>query len=189
MLVTLATPGNWGKNADNNPAVRTVLTWQRVQLSPKRQRSALKSGPRWDDLTFRGETYYRQSGMDLRVKARVWTFSPQIDEFGGRSPYYFNAGPTCCALWNPALDLCILLCLQQFLSCHTTGARPIYYGKVPLSSHKNARHSLWDKPPCPSCTSMLVLINRPQVPATQILEQASITDELPPVYVFLLNNW
>jgi hypothetical protein len=35
---------------------------------------------------------------------------------------------------------------------------------------------------------MLVLINRPQVPATQILEQASITDELPPVYVFLLNN-
>jgi hypothetical protein len=122
MLVTLATSGNWEKNTDNNPAVRTVLTWQRVQLSPKRQRSALKSGPRWHDLRFRGETYYRQSGMDLRVKTRVWTFSPQIDEFGGRSPYYFNAGPTCCALWNPALDLCVLLCLQQFLSCHTTGA-------------------------------------------------------------------
>jgi hypothetical protein len=82
-----------------------------------------------------------------------------------------------------------------------------YYWEVPLSSDKNARHSSWDKPPCPSCTSrdfslstkgrgfqqalsidVLALINRPHVPATQLREQASITDELPLVYVFLLNN-
>jgi hypothetical protein len=35
---------------------------------------------------------------------------------------------------------------------------------------------------------MLALINQPHVPATQLREQASITDELPLVYVFLLNN-
>jgi len=106
----------------NNPAVRTVLTWQRVQLTPTRQRSTLKSGPHWYDLTFKGKTYHHQSGRDLRVKTRVWTFSPQINEFGGRSAYYFNAAPIFCALWSPDLDLCLRLCLKPFLSCHTTGA-------------------------------------------------------------------
>ncbi len=63
-------------------------------------------------------TYDHQSGRDLRVKTRVWTFSPQIDEFGGRSAYYFNAAPIFCALWSPDLDLCVLLCLSH--SCHAT---------------------------------------------------------------------
>jgi hypothetical protein len=121
----LATSGNWKKkNTDNNPAFRTVLTWQRVQLTPTRQRSALKSRPRSCEMTFRGQTYRHQSGRDLRVKTRVST--PQIDEFGGRLAYYFNAAPLSCALWNPAQELCVLLCLQQLLSCRTTGALVLY---------------------------------------------------------------
>ncbi len=149
-------------------------------------------------------TYDHQSGRDLRVKTRVWTFSPQIDEFGGRLAYYFNAAPIFCALCSPDLGLCVLLLLKPFLSCHTAGAL-VPYITVPLSGNKNARRGPRDKPPCPSLhvtthcelkveasnrlsRSMLALINRPHVPATQHREQASITDELPLVYVFLLNN-
>jgi hypothetical protein len=97
-------------------------------------------------------TYQHQSGRDLRVKTRVWTFSPQIDEFGGRSAYYFNAAPIFCALWSPDLDLCVLLCLKPLLSCHTASAL-VPEITVPLSINRNARRGPRDKPPCPSCTS------------------------------------
>jgi hypothetical protein len=98
----LATSGNWKlKNTDNNPAFRTVLTWQRVQLTPTRQRSALKSRPRSCEMTFRGQTYRHQSGRDLRVKTRVSTFSPQIDEFGGRlASLYYNSAQSLMVLLN-----------------------------------------------------------------------------------------
>jgi hypothetical protein len=104
---------------------------------------------------FRGKTYHHRSGWDLKLKTRVWTFSPQIDEFGGRSAYYFNAAPIFCALWSPDLDLCVLLCLSEAIPVlpHNWRPCPIYYWKVPLSSNKNTRRSPWDKPPCPSCTS------------------------------------
>jgi hypothetical protein len=83
--------------------------------------------------------------------------------------------------------------------------------KSSASSGKYARPSPWFKPPCPSCTSarphvtthcelkveasnrlsrsMLALINRPHLPATQLREPASITDELPLVPHANLQMW
>jgi hypothetical protein len=138
------------KNTDNNPAVRTVLTWQRVQLTPKRQKSALKRGPRWYDLTSRGETYHHQSGRDLRVKTRVWTFSPQIESVGILFQCTSNI---LCTLESGPRPLRPPLSAAIPVLPHNWRTYPIYYWKVPLSSDKNARHSPWDKPPCPSCTS------------------------------------